>query len=191
MRKRLLPILAALSTLLLLGQLAAQAYFLFAGPGHEFHPWPSTKQQAVTIAPNGLWLTLALPGGPTVQSPVFADPAQATGWGTRAGPPVSRFLGFACGWSTAMSINTVPGGYQALVQARYYVLLIPHLFLSLLLLILPASWLLRVLKLHRLRRLAAQGHCPHCGYDLRATPARCPECGAAIPGPSSTMPDPR
>jgi hypothetical protein len=51
---------------------------------------------------------------------------------------------------------------------------VPHWSLVLLLGFAPALAIKRVLR-NRQRR--QPGHCPSCGYDLRATPDRCPECG--------------
>lgn len=39
----------------------------------------------------------------------------------------------------------------------------------------------------RAKRREAAGLCPHCGYDVRATPGLCPECGS-IP-PINLMPE--
>jgi hypothetical protein len=44
--------------------------------------------------------------------------------------------------------------------------------------VLPSIWLMTY---RRRRRRFREGHCRVCGYDLRASPGRCPECGASPP----------
>jgi hypothetical protein len=48
--------------------------------------------------------------------------------------------------------------------------------------ILPAYWLITQIRQQRQYR-RSEGLCDVCGYDLRATPNRCPECGMIPPVP--------
>ncbi len=52
---------------------------------------------------------------------------------------------------------------------------IAYWFVAVFLLLLPATF-----AAHRIFRRAEIGRCACCGYDLRATPDQCPECGTKI-----------
>jgi len=58
-------------------------------------------------------------------------------------------------------------------------LVLPELPIALLALLVSALPWFRVLISQRFRRAREVGRrpCPSCGYDLRASPGRCPECG--------------
>jgi hypothetical protein len=45
----------------------------------------------------------------------------------------------------------------------------------------PVAALMGIVRRRRRRRRARAGLCRSCGYDLRATPGRCPECGTVTP----------
>jgi hypothetical protein len=79
------------------------------------------------------------------------------------------FMTYQYGVRPHFAFRISPRGYQSVV-------ILPHALLAALFAIAPAR---RISQLMRQRRAERAGLCPACGYDLRATPDRCPECGTA------------
>jgi hypothetical protein len=69
-------------------------------------------------------------------------------------------------------------GFVDVAALKFRAVGIPHWFLALLFAILPMFHVRAIL---RSRKCDRKGLCPKCGYDLRATPDRCPECGNLAP----------
>lgn len=117
-------------------------------------------------------------------------------WGRRQIPPSSgplaaeyqqhnsgfRFLGFGIFGGTKFTWPAQHPGVAVPANRtdprwwrdRYFVVSFPHWFAVLVFGILPVRWY-RQLRREQLK--ANRGRCAVCGYDLRATPDRCPECG--------------
>jgi hypothetical protein len=66
----------------------------------------------------------------------------------------------------------------------FKIITIPFWFLVPLTAVLPIVWF-RTRRRHRLRHKL--GHCLQCGYDLRHSKDKCPECGSLIPAPSTNL----
>jgi len=79
--------------------------------------------------------------------------------------PAPRYAGFD------LASNASPGTSGEHFGHR---VVVPYWFAALLTLIRPAKHFIHA---YRARIRFARGACQVCGYDLRATPDRCPECG--------------
>jgi hypothetical protein len=94
------------------------------------------------------------------------DPLDAVAW---------RFAGFA--WFGGLT----PDGYEQ------HALALPFWFVWLLTAVLPLRWFSTVRRRRRLERRRNANQCVACGYDLRASGDRCPECGQpSEPAPQNT-----
>ena len=113
-------------------------------------------------------LTLAF-----ARSPI-ATPPRKRGFSVSCTPSEPR-LRQAFGHDTDVFVLPMRQG-----EARLDQWWVPHWFVAVLLIPVPAAHVVRV------RRDTARGRrkvCATCGYDLRATPERCPECGSAAAKP--------
>jgi hypothetical protein len=86
--------------------------------------------------------------------------------------PFRRRLGFDLGWGS----GRIPAQFGGAGTSSYAHVIAPHWFL-LLLLTTPVALTLRR-RILRARAIRA-GLCGKCGYDLRGSPLRCPECGTS------------
>lgn len=133
--------------------------------------WVSSEREMneITYSCRPLAVSLANPKGQLVVV-VEPQPFSTDGWKRVRHPPIDldkEFFPPTWRWGPIATWS---------FAADHFIAVRPWL-LVVIFAVLPACWLLRgPLQRRRRKRL---GLCLKCGYDLRATPERCPECGTA------------
>ncbi|HWE92978.1 MAG TPA: hypothetical protein VG269_03325 [Tepidisphaeraceae bacterium] len=141
---------------------------------------------AENIWPRRVGIAWVSPGR-VYSAEVYSEYGELTFWCGKATLRTNRF--YPAGLSAVPAGQGYPGAYiqrpwrlagicywgPAANGVYLYAVSVPYLWVTVL--TLPALCA-RVITARRRRRAAAIGKCVNCGYDLRATPDRCPECGA-------------
>ena len=176
-RRRLLNVLAGCSLVACIATagLWVRSYWVLDGAGVQTHT-------ATIIGRSNRGILMLQHDTLTADFVGFNGPKWVTGRVAAAADPADppnepgvrwnlHLLGFACRLRAGGSVRTPTYSTAWWPQWRVSV---PHAAVVVLLAVLPAALVLRRRRTHR---RAGVGFCPSCGYDLRATPDRCPECG--------------
>ena len=105
-------------------------------------------------------------------------------WASVPGPGEREFLGvrFLSGteWVFRPPATGAGTGPLSVTEVRELAVSLPCWQVAALSACLPAAWVVRRRRREVRRLRSERGWCVRCGYDLCATPGRCPECGTTF-----------
>jgi hypothetical protein len=164
--RRILNALAVVSLVLCaaIGALWVDSYFHYA----RYEPYWRQAIVSVGSSEGGIILRF------NSRFPKISDIENLLGWHYGSPNPVARvWTRLRAPWRTFSYDHKIMRYPAPTPPDSVWELAFPHWSLCLLFAILPAT---RIMAIRR-RSQRSRGHCGVCGYDLRATPDRCPECG--------------